>query len=73
MIRLWKKIDLLVGPDQLTREIAKLQVPPDDMPDCPWDVCALADGSIRFWRDTLVSAYVITVHVKRKQITKRKG
>lgn len=74
MIRLWNKIDLLVGPDQLTKETAKLQVPPDDMPDCQWEVDALDDGSIQFWRDTLVSEYTIVVHVKQKRIKKkRKG
>lgn len=72
MIRLWNKIDLLVGPDQLTREQAKLQVPADDIPGNPWDVCALDDGSIQFWRDTVVSEYIITVHVKQKRIKKRK-
>lgn len=72
MIRLWNKIDLLVGPDQATRELAKMQVPVDDTPGYQWNVCELDDGSIQYWRDTNEDESIITV-TKRIKKKKRKG
>lgn len=67
MIYLWDEIDRLKRPDVLTREIAKLQAPPNDMPEFPWEVNEMSNGAIQFRRLTPVSEYLITVRVKRRR------
>lgn len=46
-----------------------MQVPVDDTPGYQWDVDALDDGSIQFWRDTREDESIITVtkRIKRKK------
>lgn len=68
MIHLWNDIDRLIKPDALTKEIAKLQVPANDMPGFPWEVYEMKDGAIQFRRLTPVSEYLLTVKVKHRRV-----
>lgn len=71
MIRLWAQIDALSKPDRLTRDIAKLQAPADDMPGYAWTVEETIGGAVRFRRETPVNTYLITVQVKRKRLKRK--